>query len=94
MLEKCVLGMFGRTHETPLNEPNLTHDEAYNLVESAILEDKRNYNRVRNTNTRYLRHKYGTDLVNTVLHTINNRHSRGLCYTKLNGNSKNFVNSV
>jgi len=68
-------------------------DEAYNIVETAILKDKCNYNRVRNTNARFLRHKYGKYLVNKVIHTINNRHSRQLCYSKLKNGEKNTEKS-
>ena len=84
--------MFGNHQKESNNTSELKHYEIDLEIETAFLQDKMNYGRVRNSLSRYFREKYGDNHVSRVLHRLDVRKNHQLCFTKLNGNSKKRKN--
>jgi len=57
-------------------------------IETAFLEDKTSYGRVRNSLSRYFRERYGDKIVDRVLCRLDKRKNHQLCFTKLTNGQK------
>jgi len=80
--------MFRRHQKESKNTSQLNQYEIDLQIETAFLEDKMNYGRVRNSLSRYFREKYGDNHVSRVLHRLDVRKNHQLCFTKLTKKTK------
>ena len=75
--------MFG-VEKNKKNTVQLDDNEIDFIIESAYLQDKRDYGRVRTSLSKYFRAKYGNHAVNKVLSRLDKRKNGVTCWTKLN----------
>ena len=59
------------------NEPKTRSNDADLRCEEAIMKDKEQFGRARNSLMRYLRAEYGNDVANRALRRINKRRTEG-----------------
>ena len=74
-----------KNKKNPANEPEYEVDYQ---IETAFLEDKTSYGRVRNSLSHYFRERYGDKIVDRVLQRLDKRKNHQLCFTKLTNGQK------
>ena len=75
--------MWGKQQEDNTNNAQFDKDTANFETEQQIINDKREFGRVRASLMRYLESKYGYDVAKRALRRVNTRQHRGYYMQKL-----------
>jgi len=83
-----ILVMFKLLEKNIKNTVEKSEYQIDHEIETAFLEDKSDYGRIRNSLSHYFRETYGDEIVNRVLQRLDKRKNHQLCFTKLTNGQK------